>query len=35
MDRRNKRFLERNTVFVKSTSETAEVFYGHGINAHP
>ena len=24
----------RRTVFIKSTSEGAEAFYGHGINAH-
>jgi hypothetical protein len=33
-NRRDKRFLERNTVFIKSTSETTEALYGHGINAH-
>jgi hypothetical protein len=33
-NRRDKRFLERNTVFIKSTSETSESLYGHGINAH-
>jgi hypothetical protein len=26
--------MERNTVFIKSTSESAEAYYGHGINAH-
>ena len=33
-NRKDKRFLERNTVFIKSTSEGAEAFTGHGINAH-
>lgn len=33
-NRRDKRFQERNTVFIKSTSETAEALYGRGINAH-
>ncbi len=33
-NRKDKRFLERNTVFIKSTSEAAEVISAHGINAH-
>jgi len=33
-NRKDKRFLERNTAFIKSTSEAAEAFYGNGINAH-
>ncbi|MCK7479556.1 MAG: hypothetical protein M0C28_21100 [Candidatus Moduliflexus flocculans] len=33
-NRKDKRFSERNTVFIKSTSEAAEALYGHGINAH-
>jgi hypothetical protein len=33
-NRRDKRFQERNTVFIKSTSETTESLYGRGINAH-
>jgi hypothetical protein len=33
-NRKDKRFLERNTVFIKSTSNGAEAYYGHGINAH-
>ncbi len=33
-NRKDKRFMERNTVFVKSTSEGSEVLYGRGINAH-
>lgn len=33
-NRRDKRFLERNTVFIKSTSEASESLYGRGINAH-
>jgi hypothetical protein len=33
-NRKDKRFTERNTVFIKSTSESAEALYGHGINAH-
>jgi hypothetical protein len=33
-NRKDKRFLERNTVFIKSTSEGQEPVYGVGINAH-
>jgi len=33
-NRKDKRFMERNTVFIKSTSENNETLYGHGINAH-
>jgi len=33
-NRKDKRFVERNTVFIKSTSEATEALYGHGINAH-
>ena len=33
-NRKDKRFLERNTVFIKSTSEGHEPVYGYGINAH-
>jgi hypothetical protein len=33
-NRKDKRFLERNTVFIKSTSEGQEPLYGIGINAH-
>jgi hypothetical protein len=33
-NRKDKRFTERNTVFIKSTSENGEAYYGHGINAH-
>ncbi len=33
-NRKDKRFLERNTVFIKSTSEGHEPVYGNGINAH-
>ena len=33
-NRKAKRFLERNTVFIKSTSEAQEALYRHGINAH-
>ena len=33
-NRKDKRFMERNTVFIKSTSENGDAFYGHGINAH-
>jgi len=32
--RKDKRFLERNTVFIKSTSETKEPPSASGINAH-
>jgi hypothetical protein len=33
-NRKDKRFTERNTVFIKSTSENSEGAHGHGINAH-
>lgn len=33
-NRKDKRFLERNTVFIKPTSEGHEPVYGYGINAH-
>lgn len=33
-NRKDKRFLERNTVFIKSTSAGHEPVYGNGINAH-
>jgi hypothetical protein len=33
-NRKDKRFLERNTAFIKSTSEGHEPVYGNGINAH-
>ena len=33
-NRKDKRFLERNMVFIKSTSEGHEPVYGNGINAH-
>jgi len=33
-NRKDKRFLERNAVFVKTTSDGTEAFFGHGINAH-
>jgi hypothetical protein len=33
-NRKDKRFLERNTAFIKSTSEGPEPVYGYGINAH-
>ena len=33
-NRKDKRFMERNTVFIKSTSEAQEALYRHGINAH-
>ncbi|MCX6569529.1 MAG: PilZ domain-containing protein [Candidatus Aminicenantes bacterium] len=33
-NRKDKRFVERNTVFIKSTSEGHEPVYGNGINAH-
>jgi hypothetical protein len=33
-NRKDKRFVERNTVFIKSTSEAKETPRGNGINAH-
>ena len=33
-NRKDKRFLERNTIFIKSTSEGREPVYGIGTNAH-
>jgi len=33
-NRKDRRFLERNTVFIKSTSEGCEPVYGVAINAH-
>ena len=33
-NRKDKRFLERNTLFIKSTSEGREPVYGIGTNAH-
>lgn len=33
-NRKDKRFLERNTAFIKPTSEGHEPVYGNGINAH-
>jgi hypothetical protein len=33
-NRKDKRFMERNTVFIKSTCKDGEALYGHGINAH-
>ena len=33
-NRKDRRFLERNTVFIKSTSEGCEPAYGVVINAH-
>jgi hypothetical protein len=32
--RKDKRFLERNTIFIKSTSEGHEPVYGIGVNAY-
>jgi hypothetical protein len=32
--RKDKRFAERNTVFIKTTSEGGEAHFGNGINAH-
>ena len=33
-NRKDKRFLERNTIFIKSTSEGHEPVYGIGVNAY-
>jgi hypothetical protein len=33
-NRKDKRFVERNTVFIKSTSEVPEPLFGQGINGH-
>jgi hypothetical protein len=33
-NRKDKRFLERNKIFIKSTSEGHEPVYGIGINAY-
>ena len=33
-NRKDKRFLERNTIFIKSTSEGREPVYGIETNAH-
>lgn len=33
-NRRDKRFLERNTVFIKPTAEGMDPLIGSGINAH-
>lgn len=33
-NRKDKRFLERNTVFIKPSSAGHEPVYGNGINAH-
>ena len=33
-NRRDKRFLEKNTVFIKSTSEGSDPRWSNGINAH-
>lgn len=33
-NRKDKRFLEQNAAFIKSTSEGLEPVYGHGIIAH-
>jgi hypothetical protein len=33
-NRKDKRFVERNTVLIKSTSDGHEALFGQGVNAH-